>query len=153
MSDRQKELRVMSSSVMRRLMLLAFVIGIPVVAAAQTAAPPNASVYFINLKDGETVTSPFKVQFGLIGMGIAPAGVERPNTGHHHLLIDTTISPDELKQPIAMDDKHRHFGGGQTETMLNLPPGQHTLQLELADWSHVPFNPPIASPIITLTVK
>jgi hypothetical protein len=153
MSDRQKELRVMSSSVMRRLMLLPFVIGIPVVAAAQTAAPPNASVYFINLKDGETVTSPFKVQFGLIGMGIAPAGVERPNTGHHHLLIDTTISPDELKQPIAMDDKHRHFGGGQTETMLNLPPGQHTLQLELADWSHVPFNPPIASPIITLTVK
>jgi hypothetical protein len=143
----------MSSSVMRRLMFLAFVIGIPAVTAAQTAAPPNASVYFINLKDGETVTSPFKVQFGLTGMGIAPAGVERPNTGHHHLLIDTTLSPDELKQPIAMDDKHRHFGGGQTEAMLSLPPGQHTLQLELADWSHVPFNPPIASPIITLTVK
>jgi Domain of unknown function (DUF4399) len=81
----------MSSSVMRRLMFLAFVIGIPAVTAAQTAAPPNASVYFINLKDGETVTSPFKVQFGLTGMGIAPAGVERPNTGHHHLLIDTTL--------------------------------------------------------------
>jgi Domain of unknown function (DUF4399) len=75
------------------------------------------------------------------------------NTGHHHLLIDIALSPDELKQPIAMDDKHRHFGGGQTESMLTLPPGQHTLQLELADWSHVPFNPPIASPIITLTVK
>jgi hypothetical protein len=134
-------------------MLLAFAIGIPAVAAAQTTAPPNASVYFINLKDGEIVTSPFKVQFGLTGMGIAAAGVERPNTGHHHLLIDTTLSPDELKQPIAMDDKHRHFGGGQTETILSLPPGQHTLQLELADWSHVPFNPPIASPIITLTVK
>ncbi len=134
-------------------MLLAFVSGIPAVAAAETAAPPNASVYFINLKDGETVTSPFKVQFGLTGMGIAPAGVERQNTGHHHLLIDTTLSADELKQPIAMDDKHRHFGGGQTEIMLSLPPGQHTLQLELADWSHVPFNPPIASPTITLTVK
>jgi hypothetical protein len=143
----------MSSSGLRRGALLAFAIGIPAVGAAQTAAPPNASVYFINLKDGENVTSPFKVQFGLIGMGIAPAGVERPNTGHHHLLIDTTLSPDELKQPIAMDDKHRHFGGGQTETMLTLPPGQHTLQLELADWSHVPFNPPIASPMITGPVR
>jgi hypothetical protein len=143
----------MSPSVMHRLVLLAFVIGVPAVAGAETAAPPNASVYFINLKDGDTVTSPFKVQFGLTGMGIAPAGVERSNTGHHHLLIDTNLSPDELKLPIAMDDKHRHFGGGQTETALSLPPGQHTLQLELADWSHVPFNPPIASPIITLTVK
>jgi hypothetical protein len=66
------------------------------------------------------------VQFGLTETGIAPAGVERPNTGHHHMLIDTTLSPDELKQPIAMDDKHRHFGGGQTETILSLPPG-HTL--------------------------
>ena len=86
-------------------------------------------------------------------MGIASAGVERPNTGHHHLLIDTTLSPDELKQPIAMDDKHLHFDGGQTETMLTLPPGQHTLQLKLADWSHVPFSLPIASPIITPMVK
>jgi hypothetical protein len=144
---------MMSPSVLRRNLLLAFAVAIPAIAAAQTAAPPNASVYLINLKDGETVTSPFKVQFGLTGMGVAPAGVERPNTGHNHLLIDTTLSPDELKQPIPMDDKHRHFGGGQTETILTLPPGQHTLQLEFADWSHVPFNPPIASPVITLTVK
>jgi hypothetical protein len=144
---------MMSPSVLRRTLLLAFAVAIPAIAAAQTAAPPNASVYLINLKDGETVTSPFKVQFGLTGMGVAPAGVERPNTGHHHLLVDTTLTPDELKQPIPMDDKHRHFGGGQTETILTLPPGQHTLQLEFADWSHVPFNPPIASPVITLTVK
>jgi Domain of unknown function (DUF4399) len=144
---------MMSPSVLRRNLLLAFAVAIPAIAAAQTAAPPNASVYLINLKDGETVTSPFKVQFGLTGMGVAPAGVERPNTGHHHLLIDTTLSPDELKQPIPMDDKHRHFGGGQTETILTLPPGQHMLQLEFADWSHVPFNPPIASPVITLTVQ
>jgi uncharacterized protein DUF4399 len=119
------------SSVFRRSLLLAFAIGIPTVAPGQTAAPPNATVYIINLKDGDTVTSPFKVQFGLTGMGIAPAGVERPNTGHHHLLVDTTLSPDELKQPIAMDAKHLHFGGGQTETMLTLPPGRHTLQLGL----------------------
>jgi hypothetical protein len=109
-------------SVFRRSLLLAFAIGIPAVAAGQTAAPPNATVYIINLKEGDSVTSPFKVQFGLIGMGIAPAGVERPNTGHHHLLVDTTLSSDELKQPIAMDAKHLHFGGGQTETMLTLRP-------------------------------
>jgi hypothetical protein len=113
-------------SVFRRSLLLAFAIGIPAVAAGQTAAPPNATVYIINLKEGDSVTSPFKVQFGLIGMGIAPAGVERPNTGHHHLLVDTTLSSDELKQPIAMDAKHLNFGGGQTETMLTLPPGRHT---------------------------
>jgi hypothetical protein len=92
-------------------------------------------------------------QFGLTGMGVAPAGVERPNTGHHHLLIDTTLSPDELKQPIVMDAKHMHFGGGQTETMLTLLPGQHSLQLQFADWLHVPFNPPVMSPAITLMVK
>ena len=100
-----------------------------------------------------TVTSPFKVQFGLSGMGVAPAGVEKPNTGHHHLIIDTTLSADELKEPIAADAKHVHFGGGQTETMVTLPPGKHTLQLVLGDWSHIPFNPPIMSPVITVTVK
>jgi hypothetical protein len=141
------------SSVFHAGLLLALVAGIPAVAIAQTAAPPNASAYFINVKDGDTVTSPFKVQFGLTGMGIAPAGVERPNTGHHHLLVDTTLSPEELKQPIAMDAKHLHFGGGQSEAMVTLPPGQHRLQLGLGDWSHVPFNPPILSPVITITVR
>jgi hypothetical protein len=144
---------MMASSVFRGSLLLALAVGVPAVATAQTAAPPNATAYIINLKDGDTVTSPFKVQFGLTGMGIAPAGVERLNTGHHHLLVDTTLSPDELKQPMVMDAKHLHFGGGQTETMLTLPPGQHRLQLELGDWSHVRLNPPIMSPIITVTVK
>ena len=140
-------------SALRRGLLVAAVIGIPALALAETAAPPNAVVYFINLKDGDTVSNPFKVQFGLSGMGVAPAGVEKPNTGHHHLLIDTTLTGEELKQPIPVDDKHRHFGGGQTETMLTLPPGKHTLQLVLGDWSHVPFNPPVMSPVITVTVK
>jgi len=141
----------------RRSVLLALAVGIPAVVAsavlAQTAAPPNAVAYFINLKDGDTVTSPFKVQFGLSGMGVAPAGVEKPNTGHHHLIIDATLSVDELKQPIPSDAKHVHFGGGQTETTVTLPPGPHTLQLVLGDWSHIPFNPPIVSPVITVTVK
>jgi hypothetical protein len=122
-------------------------------ALAQTPSPPGASVYFINLKDGDTVTSPFKVQFGLTGMGIAPAGVEKPNTGHHHLLIDTTLSDDQLKTPIPSDPQHLHFGGGQTEAMVTLPPGTHTLQLVLGDWSHIPHVPPVMSQVIKVTVK
>jgi hypothetical protein len=137
----------------RRILPLALLFGAAGVALAQTPAPPNAAVYFISPKDGDTVASPFKVQFGLSGMGVAPAGVEKPNTGHHHLLIDATLSADELKQPIASDAKHVHFGGGQTEAMVTLPPGKHTLQLVLGDWSHVPFNPPLMSAVITVTVK
>lgn len=125
-------------------------------AHAQTPAPvaaPVATVYFINLKDGDIVTSPFKIQFGLTGMGIAPAGVEKDKTGHHHLLIDTKLSDEEAKAPLPMDPRHMHFGGGQTETTLTLPPGEHTLQMVLGDWTHIPFSPPIVSPVITITVK
>ena len=122
-------------------------------AAAQTPSPAGAQVYIINLKNGDTVSSPFKVQFGLTGMGVAPAGVEKPNTGHHHLIIDAKLSADELKAPIASDAKHVHFGAGQTEAMVTLPPGQHTLQLVLGDWSHIPHVPPVMSTPITITVK
>jgi uncharacterized protein DUF4399 len=128
-------------------------VGGAVLAQAQTAAPPNAVVYFINLKDGDSVKSPFKVQFGLSGMGVAPAGVEKPKTGHHHLLVDSTLTPEQAKEPLPADEHHLHFGGGQTETTLTLPPGRHTLQLVLGDWSHVPFDPPIVSPVITVDVK
>jgi len=140
-------------SAFTRSLFIAALIGAPVIALGQTAAPPSAAVYIISPKDGDAVTSPFKVQFGLTGMGIAPAGVDKPKTGHHHLVIDATLSAAELKEPIASDDKHLHFGGGQTEAMVTLPPGQHTLQLVLGDWSHVAFNPPIVSPVITVTVK
>jgi hypothetical protein len=115
--------------------------------------PAGVSVYFINLKDGDSVSSRFKVQFGLVGMGVAPVSVEKPNTGHHHLIIDATLSADELKAPIPADPKHLHFGAGQTETLVTLPPGQHTLQLVLGDWSHVPDVPPIMSPIIKVMLK
>ena len=124
----------------------------PAAAPAPTPSPPGAAVYIINPKDGDVLTSPFKVVFGLTGMGVAPAGVEKPNTGQHHLIIDTTMSGDALKQAIPSDDQHKHFGGGQTETMLTLPPGKHTLQLVLGDWSHVPHNPPVISKPITITV-
>jgi hypothetical protein len=119
--------------------------------AAYAQAP--ATVYFINLKDGDTVTSPFKVQFGLTGMGVAPAGVDKEKTGHHHLLIDTTLSAEEMKAAIPVDAKHLHFGAGQTETMVTLPAGQHSLQLVFANWSHIPFDPPVMSPVIKITVK
>ena len=122
-------------------------------AVAQTPSPPGAKVYFINLKDGQELTSPFLIQFGLAGMGVAPAGVQKPNTGHHHLLIDTALSPDQLTTPIPMDDTHKHFGNGQTEATITLPPGKHTLQLLLGDWSHIPHVPPVMSDVITVTVR
>jgi hypothetical protein len=112
------------------------------IASGETPSPSGAAVYFINLKDGDTVTSPFKVQFGLTGMGVAPAGSQNPNTGHHHLLIDTQLPPEQMKQPIPADAEHRHFGGGQTEVVLMLPAGQHTLQLVFADGSHIPIIRP-----------
>ena len=105
----------------RHILLLSLTIAAAATANAETAAPPNAVVYFINLKDGDAVKSPFKIQFGLSGMGVAPAGVEKQNTGHHHLLIDATLTPEQAKEPIPADDHHLHFGGGQTETTLTLP--------------------------------
>ena len=131
----------------------AIVLATAALAQTQTPSPQGAAVYFINLKDGDTVTSPFKVQFGLTGMGIAPVGVQNERTGHHHLVIDTKLSDEELKRPIAADAKHVHFGGGQTEAMVTLPPGGHTLQLVLGDWSHIPHNPPVMSAVISVTVK
>ena len=134
-------------------LLAVFAVASVAPAAAQTASPEGAKVYFINLKDGAEVDSPFLVQFGLSGMGVAPAGVEKPNTGHHHLLIDATLTPEQLKEPIPADDNHKHFGGGQTEAMVTLPKGQHTLQLVLGDWSHIPHAPPVVSEPITITVR
>src|SRR5262245_32418076 len=125
----------------------------PPAAAAlpRTAAPAGAMVYFISPANGARVTSPVTVRFGLRGMGVAPAGVTNPNTGHHHLLIDTDLTPDNL--PIPNDDKHRHFGAGQTEVELTLPPGQHTLQLVLGDALPIPHQPPVRSEKITITVQ
>ncbi|MBD1549146.1 DUF4399 domain-containing protein [Roseibium aggregatum] len=133
--------------------LVAFLAPVAV-QAGETPAPEGAKVYFINLKDGDTVTNQVTIQFGLSGMGVAPAGVEdKKNTGHHHLLIDATLEGEALNEPIPSDDQHRHFGGGQTETSVDLPSGTHTLQLVLGDWSHIPHNPPVMSERITITVK
>ncbi|MFL5336242.1 MAG: DUF4399 domain-containing protein [Geminicoccaceae bacterium] len=118
--------------------------------AGRTPAPKGAYCYIGWPNDGETVRSPFKVWFGLRGMGVAPAGVEKPNTGHHHLIVDADLPPPD--QPIPNNKNYLHFGGGQTETTLDLPPGRHTLQLLLGDDKHVPFDPPVMSKKITITV-
>ncbi len=122
-------------------------------AAVVVATPsnPDANLYFITPSDGETVQNPVVVRFGLKNMGVAPSGTNVANTGHHHLLIDTELPAMDL--PIAKDDKHRHFGGGQSETTLELAPGQHTLQLLLGDFSHVPHDPAVISKQITITVE
>ena len=122
----------------------------PAAWAGDTPAPAGARAYIASPAHGEVVRSPFKVTFALSGMGVAPAGVVREKTGHHHLLIDTPIP--NTKFPIPSDDKHRHFGGGQTEVLLELPPGKHTLQLLLGDHIHVPHDPPVASEVVTITV-
>jgi len=121
--------------------------------AQETPSAPDAKVYFINLKDGDVVKGPVLAQFGLSGMGIAPAGTEVENTGHHHLLVDVGMSEAELLEPVPMDDNHRHFGKGQTEILLELAPGKHTLQMLLADWTHIAHLPPVMSEVITITVE
>ncbi|XUM24091.1 DUF4399 domain-containing protein [Bradyrhizobium oligotrophicum S58] len=122
--------------------------------AGETPAPENAKAYFINLKDGDTVSSPVLIRFGLSGMGVAPSGTEAPNTGHHHLLIDApALEGDALNEAIPVDAGHVHFGKGQTEASVNLTPGKHTLQLVLGDWSHIPHNKPVMSERITIDVQ
>lgn len=127
--------------------------------AQDTPSNPDAKVYFANLQDGATVASPVTIVFGLSGMGVAPAGTEKENTGHHHLLIDRPSlgegedGADELMYGIASDEQHMHFGGGQTEVTLDLTPGSHTLQLVLGDLGHVPHAAPVMSEVITITVE
>ena len=126
-------------------------IAMPLAAHAQTPAPSDAVVYIISPRDGQRVKSPFTVQFGLRGMGVTRAGDATANMGHHHLLIDVE-EPVNPKEPLPNNRKHLHFGAGQTETQLDLPPGKHSLQLVLGDTEHRPFNPIIASAKTSVTV-
>ena len=111
----------------------------------------SEKVYFINIKDGDVLKSPFLIQFGLRGKGIAPAGVDVTNTGHHHLLIN--VDEVDYNLPIPSSDQHLHFGLGQTETNLELPSGKHSLQLVLGDKYHIPHKPPLMSEKIQIIVK
>jgi len=121
------------------------------VAAQRTPGRKDAWLYIGWPNNGQVVGTRFKVWFGLRNFGVAPAGVRKDGTGHHHLLIDTDLK--NFNEPIPSDKQHLHFGKGQTETVLELPPGRHTLQLVLADADHVPHDPPIMSKKITITVR
>ena len=125
----------------------------PEAAAALTspAAPAGAKVFFVDLKDGAEVTSPLTIKFGAEGIEVAPAGEDKPNSGHHHLIIDADLPAADA--PVPADEHHLHFGKGQTEATIELTPGKHTLQLSFANYAHVPFNPALASDKITVTVK
>ena len=119
---------------------------------AREPSPAGAEVYIISPKDGAKVTSPVTVVFGLKGMGVAPAGIKFDGTGHHHLLVDSD-PPADLSQPLPANEKTLHFGKGQTETTLTLPPGKHTLVLVLGDYLHIPHEPAVISKKVTITVE
>ena len=140
---------------MVRLTITAFMVvlcALFLTSAGATPAPKDADVYIISPANGELVTSPVIVKFGLTNMGVAPAGVDKANTGHHHLLVDVK-NPPALDKPVPSDKHHIHFGGGQTQTVLDLPKGKHTLQLLMGDKNHMPHSPPVLSKTITITVQ
>ncbi|MBC9072973.1 DUF4399 domain-containing protein [Thauera sp. CAU 1555] len=129
----------------------ALLLALAPAAGARSPAPEGAELYFIAPTDGATVRNPVVVRFGLRGMGVAPAGVDMQKTGHHHLIIDAPLPP--MDQPVPSSEQYRHFGGGQTEVKLDLPPGRHELQLLLGDHLHVPHDPPVMSKRISITVE
>ena len=136
----------------RRLLLASTaLLALPRRLLAATPSPPGAMAYFITPRNGAKVKSPVTIRFGLKGMGVTHAGDDFKNAGHHHLLIDVTEKLDP-ESAIPMDKNHMHFGAGQTETILNLPKGVHTLQLVLGDANHVPFSPSVQSRKIRITV-
>jgi hypothetical protein len=129
----------------------AILAAMPGAIAEPKPAPEGAKVYILWPPDGQVIPGgKFWIRMGLAGAGIAPAGVDKPNTGHHHLLID--VDPPPMDREIPNDKNHLHFGGGLTEARIELPPGRHTLQLLLGDADHVPHNPPLLSNKITVIV-
>ena len=140
---------------MKKSIVFAMLALLSVTAFAQerSSSPKGAKVFIVAPKNHAVVSNPVQIKFGIKGMNIAPAGTKQENSGHHHLLIDTPL-PKDLSQPLpVVENKVVHFGKGQTETTLTLPPGKHTLQLVLGDHLHIPHNPPVVSKKITITVK
>ena len=134
--------------------LVAAALALPLAAEAadREPSPPDAKVYIVWPRDGQVIKGgKFWLRMGASNIGIAPAGVQKVNTGHYHVIVDA--DPPPMDEPIPNNKNYLHFGGGQTETTLDLPPGRHTLQLLLGDANHVPFNPPVMSKKITITVK
>ena len=118
---------------------------------ARSTSPEGASVHFVTPSNGATVNNPIRIEFGIKGMVVVKAGENRPDSGHHHLLIDTSLP--NLAYPIPADTQHKHFGDGSTATEITLEPGEHTLQMLLGDYLHIPHDPPVVSEPITITVE
>jgi Domain of unknown function (DUF4399) len=133
-------------------LILSSTLLLPATAIARTAAPKDAYLYIIWPTDGTHIKGAFWCRFGLRDMGVTHAGDTTSNTGHHHLLIDVDETLD-MNVPIPSDKKHLHYGAGQTEARLDLPPGPHTLQLVLGDAEHIPFDPPVVSKKIRIVVS
>lgn len=125
--------------------------GLSLLLLSATAFAAEPELYFITPANGATVESPVTVRFGLKNFGVAPAGVEKAGTGHHHLIVDVGLPP--LDQPIPANENYVHFGGGQTETNVELKPGKHTLQLLMGDHRHIPHDTPVMSEKITIMVE
>jgi hypothetical protein len=139
--------------ILRQVMLCAALLLLSSAAYAQgKPAPKDVMLYFISPRDGATIRGGFWCRFGLRNMGVTHAGDSFQNSGHHHLLIDVS-EPIDPKEPIPQDKSHLHFGAGQTEARIELPPGKHTLQLVLGDANHYPFNPPVVSSRITVRIR
>lgn len=140
-------------TIVRLIVLAALLASVPCAAQAQgKSAPKDALLYFIWPQNGAAIKGAFWCRFGLRNMGVTHAGDDYPNSGHHHLFVDVN-EPLDANKPIPQDKNHLHFGAGQTEARLELPPGKHTLQLVLGDAKHYPFSPPLVSEKITITVK
>jgi hypothetical protein len=118
---------------------------------ARSSSPPGARVFFVTPADGDNLSNPVRVEFGIEGMTVARAGTQQPNSGHHHLLINTGLP--NLAMPIPADENYRHFGDGSTSTEITLEPGRHTLRLLLGNHLHIPHDPPVTSEVITITVE
>jgi hypothetical protein len=143
----------MQMKIFRLLLLAAVLASLPFAAQAQGKSPgKDALLYFIWPQNGSVIKGGFWCRFGLRNMGVTHAGEDFQNSGHHHLLIDVS-EPLDVNEPIPQDKNHLHFGAGQTEARIELPPGKHTFQLVLGDAKHYPFNPPLVSEKITITVK
>jgi hypothetical protein len=141
-------------SAIRASLWLVFLVGISQAGQAleRSPTPPGSEVYLITPVNGAIVSSPVTIRFGLRNMGVAPAGVEMPATGHHHLLIDVDELP-AMDMPLPASEQVKHFGKGQTETTLELSPGVHTLQLLMGNHLHIPHQAPVLSGKITITVR
>lgn len=118
----------------------------------RSAAAEGAKVFFITPADGDTVSNPVRIEFGIEGMDVVAAGVNETHSGHHHLIIDAAL-PENLRLPIPADNNYIHFGDASTSTEVTLEPGQHSLRLLLGDHMHIPHDPPVTSDVITITVE